>query len=97
MTKRGIALIVIGIALIISLFVVDKVASNQVSGPPYINDYDPDLRENVRYPTFHLERGEPWVQTYYKCDKFLWGFGLAISAALIYFGARQKKAKSSVQ
>ena len=87
-----------GFALIAGLFVIDKVASDQVFAPPYTYDYDPDLRKYVEYPTFYPERGSEWVQAYYRCDEWIWGLGLLLSASLIYLGFREKgRGKSEVQ
>jgi hypothetical protein len=84
--NRGIVLIILGVVIIVSLFIVDIVASRQVFGPPYSYEYDPDSKTYDKYATFYPERGSAWVQGYYRIDKILWSVGLPLTAIFIGLG-----------
>jgi hypothetical protein len=83
--KKGIALIILGVIIIASLFVVDGVASNQVYGPPYT--YEQGEQHTVeRWSTFYPGRAQGWIKEYYNIHQILWGVGLPLSAILIGLG-----------
>ena len=95
--KKGIALIILGIAIIVSLFVVDWIASNQTFAPPYT--YEQGDEGNIeRWSTFYPERAHGWIREYYKIDKILWSTGLPLSIILISLGFWVKgKSKSKIE
>jgi hypothetical protein len=94
--RRGILLIILGALIIVSLFVVDTVASKQTFGPPYTYEQG-DEGAIEKYSTFYPERATGWVREYYNIDKILWGAGLPLSVILIGIGCWQVgKAKSEI-
>jgi hypothetical protein len=87
--NKGIVLIILGIVIIASLFIVDTVASKQVFGPPYVYDQG-EQKAAEKSSTFYPERAQGWVRGYYNVDTILWGVGLPLSIILICVGAWQK-------
>ncbi|MFA5064947.1 MAG: hypothetical protein WC566_05715 [Dehalococcoidia bacterium] len=81
MVRIGTILIVLGIIVIVSLFVVDFIASRQVFGPPYI--YEPP---GEKWSTYYPERAQGWVKDYRNIHQWLWGIGLPLSIVLIVVG-----------